>query len=179
MATPFIGQILMFAGNFAPQGYLACDGSLVSISNYDVLFNLIGTTYGGDGVTTFGLPNASSRAPIHQGSLSGGATYVPGQMGGAASVTLVANQLGGHTHLVAVAAGSQSSRPGPTEYISDEGSQPTALYYAYAAPPQSALTALAPASIAASGSSEPHSNLQPVLAITICIAWAGVYPSQS
>src|SRR5579871_1637883 len=98
MSSPFIGEIRMFGGNFAPVGWSFCNGALIPISENDVLFNLIGTTYGGDGQETFALPDLQSRVPIHQGSLAG-QSYVLGQTGGAESVTLTTNQIPLHSHV--------------------------------------------------------------------------------
>src|SRR5580698_8965242 len=98
MSDPYVGEIRMFGGNFAPFGWLFCDGSLVSIADYDVLYNLIGTTYGGNGQTTFGLPNLSSRIPIHAGQSQGTQLYQLGQTGGVETVTLNTNQIPAHAH---------------------------------------------------------------------------------
>src|SRR5215470_10319820 len=97
MPEPFVGEIRMFAGNFAPAGWMLCQGQTLAISEYETLFNLIGTTYGGDGQTTFNLPNLSSRVPIHQGT-GGGSTYVIGELAGVETVTLTVSQIPQHTH---------------------------------------------------------------------------------
>src|SRR6202158_2958689 len=98
MAQPYIGEIRMFAGNFAPVGWMFCEGQLLPISEYDTLFNLIGTTFGGDGQSTFALPDLRGRIPIHMGSSGGGSTYVLGQNGGVESVTIIANTYPSHSH---------------------------------------------------------------------------------
>src|ERR1700744_3298393 len=100
MAQPYVGQIMMFAGNFAPAGWMTCQGQTLPISEYDTLFNLIGTTYGGDGQSTFKLPDLQGRVPIHQGPGGGLATYVMGQTGGAETVTLTTQQIPQHNHMV-------------------------------------------------------------------------------
>src|SRR5438093_4597758 len=104
MSQPYYGEIRIFPGNFAPAGWAVCDGSLLSISDYDVLFNLIGTTYGGDGQTTFALPDLRSRAPVHQGS-----GFVIGQAGGVETVTLTVNQIPVHSHVPQAANGASGN----------------------------------------------------------------------
>src|SRR5579885_1821308 len=99
MSSPYVGEIRMFGGSFAPSGWMTCDGQLLPISEYDTLFNLIGTTYGGDGQSTFALPNLSGRIPLHSGTNPGtGTTYTLGEMAGVSSVTLTTNQIPSHTH---------------------------------------------------------------------------------
>src|ERR1700757_2838833 len=106
MAQPYVGEIRMFAGNFAPAGWMFCEGQLLPISEYETLFNLIGTTYGGDGQSTFALPDLRSRSPIHQGTGSSGTQYTIGEMGGVESVTLTTQQIPSHSH--SVIAGSSN-----------------------------------------------------------------------
>src|SRR5438067_596375 len=124
MSDPYIGEIRMFGGNFAPVGWLLCQGQILPISQYDVLFNLIGTTYGGDGQNTFALPNLASRMPVHQGS-----GYVLGQMAGVETVTLTRNQLPVHTHQPVAAAVAQSQSPSNNYWASYAN-----LEYSVAAP---------------------------------------------
>ena len=104
MAQPFVGQVIAVGFNFAPVGWFLCNGQLLPISQYDVLFNLLGTTYGGDGISTFGLPNMNGRAPLCMGTGSGLSTYVLGQAAGTESVTLLSNQVGLHSHTLATSA---------------------------------------------------------------------------
>lgn len=166
MSTPYIGEIRMFGGNFAPVGWALCNGQLLAISQNDALFNLIGTTYGGDGQTTFALPNLQSRVPIHQGN-----AHVIGEAGGAESVTLTAAQLPAHTH-----APQASSNPGtsnsPSANVwaawSDAQYSTTAPAVAMAAP------ALAPA-----GGNQPHDNMPPFLGVNFIISLFGVFPTQN
>src|ERR1700710_273230 len=115
MSDPYIGEIRMFGGNFAPNGWLFCQGQLLSIADYDTLFNLIGTTYGGDGQTTFALPDLRGRVPIHRGTASSHTTYVIGQRAGSESVTLTTSTMPSHNHGVEVVTGktSTSGTPGP------------------------------------------------------------------
>ncbi len=172
MSDPYIGQIMLFAGNFAPYNYAFCDGSLVSIASNDTLYSLIGTTYGGDGVSTFGLPDLRGRVPIHMGvNQSNGQVYSEGQLGGTENVTLTSNQLPVHTHALsaAVADGTQGSPA--SAYLAGGGS---ISRYASAAP----ATAMSPQSISPSGAL-PHDNMQPFLAISFVIALYGIYPARS
>lgn len=170
MGQPYVGEIRMFAGNFAPAGWMTCDGQTLAISEYDTLFNLIGTTYGGDGQNTFQLPNLAGRAPVHMGtSAQTGTTYTIGQMAGTPTVTLTANQIPNHTHTIIAddKAGTQT--------------QPAADYYANVAPAQIYSThtgTLHPMmNVQNAGGSQPHDNNQPSLAITFIISLFGVYPS--
>jgi microcystin-dependent protein len=169
MATPYVGEIRQWAGNFAPVGWAYCDGSLVKISDYDVLFNLIGTTYGGDGQQNFGLPNLQGRVPVHMGT-NGEYNYALGNQGGSTQVTLTTNQLPQHTHVPVVAAASSADTPTGNVWATATGSaQP------YGPPP--AINGMNPASIGVAGSSQPHENMIPYQAITYIISLYGVYPS--
>src|SRR5512140_3522904 len=122
MSTPYVGEIRMFAGNFAPVGWSFCDGSLLAISQNDVLFNLIGTTYGGDGIQTFNLPNLQSRVPIHQGVLAG-TTFVIGQQGGTETVTLTTQQIPAHTHAAQAGGSGTSNSPANQVWANWTGAQ--------------------------------------------------------
>ena len=183
MSQPFIGQILTFGGNFAPLGYMTCSGQSLSIAQYSTLFNLIGTTYGGNGTTTFNLPDLRSRVPIHMGTGAGLSTYVIGQLAGVENVTLAANQNPAHNHLVNVVTGrgasGSSAAPTGSAYLSDEYQNPTSTainYLAYAPTNQVNLAAV---SVATAGGNIPHSNIQPFVALLYCIAVDGVYPSRN
>jgi microcystin-dependent protein len=121
MSQPYIGEIRMFGGNFAPAGWKFCDGDLLAISEYDMLFNLIGTTYGGDGQSTFALPDLRGRTPAHQGTNSG-TTYIIGEKAGAETVTLDWNQMPQHTHaLTSTATPASSDKPGSQSIFADMG----------------------------------------------------------
>jgi microcystin-dependent protein len=176
MSNPFLGQIIVFAGTFAPLGYLACNGQLVSISENDALFNLIGTTYGGDGVQTFGLPNLNGRAPLGMGQGQGLSPYVIGQAGGQETVTLITQQLPMHTHSAAT-TGSAATNNVPSSLIFANAAGSTPIK-PYSPPDPNNQVALSNASITQTGGSQPHDNRQPYLAVNYCIATAGVYPSQ-
>jgi microcystin-dependent protein len=173
MADPYIGEIRMFGGNFAPLGWAFCDGSLVSIAEYDALFNLIGTTYGGDGQTNFALPDLRSRLPIHQGQGPGTSNRVIGQPGGSEAVTLTGSQLPAHTH-IALANSSAGNADSPAgAYWS--GSATTPQYV----PGDQANTTMNGAAIGANGQSQPHDNMQPFLPVSFVIALNGIYPTQN
>ncbi len=172
MSSPYVGEIRMFGGNFAPQGWASCDGQLLSISDNDTLFNLIGTTYGGDGQNTFALPNLAARAPVHFGS-NGSNTYNMADSGGAASVTLTTSQLPSHNHTVAGATGGQQAAPAGAYLATATSAQSGVMTYG----PGTTPTGLNGASVAAAGGNQPHDNLQPYLAVTYIISLYGVYPS--
>jgi microcystin-dependent protein len=169
MGTPYVGEIRLFGGNFAPAGWAFCDGSLLAISENDTLFNLIGTTYGGDGQSTFALPDLRGRAPLHMGQGPGLSNYTIGQMGGAETVVLTVNQIPGHTHTptAQTAAGSQTS-PANGVWAASTLNQFTAN-----APSQ----AMNPGAIGPAGGSQPHDNRMPYLAINFIISLFGVYPT--
>ncbi|MCW2542247.1 MAG: phage Tail Collar domain protein [Frankiales bacterium] len=164
MSDPYVGEIRMFGGNFAPNGWLFCQGQLVSISDYDTLFNLIGTTYGGDGQNTFAMPNLASRLPLHQSS-----SYPLGAVGGAETVLLATANLPVHTHLAAASSGA-SSQLAPTNGVWAASNLPA---YATGAPN----AAMNPAALLPAGSGQPHDNMPPFLAINFIISMFGIYPS--
>ncbi|MBF9221176.1 phage tail protein [Hymenobacter ruricola] len=176
---PYLGEIRIFGGTFAPVGWLFCNGSLLSISEYDALYALIGTTYGGDGQTTFAVPNMASRVAVGQGQGPGLSSYVIGQMQGTETVTLTSNQLPVHQHpfsgTVNVISGATTPVTDPTNaFFADKG----ALAYINT----SGADALAPTSLTGqmtpAGGSQPHSNLQPLTAIYYIICTSGIYPTQ-
>jgi microcystin-dependent protein len=168
MGQPFIGEIRMFGGNFAPVGWAYCDGQTLSISDNDALFSLIGTTYGGDGESTFGLPDLRGRIPIHQTS-----GYAMGQAAGAEEVTLNVQQLASHNHnlVAAQTPGNQSAPAGSLLAETPGGVKPYVEGPASVAMSGQAITAL--------GGSQPHSNFQPYLCVNFIIALEGIYPTQS
>jgi microcystin-dependent protein len=176
MGSPYVGEIRMFAGNFAPAGWAFCNGGLIAISQNEALFNLIGTTYGGDGQSTFALPNLQSRAPIHVGSSSGNA-YVLGQSGGAEQITLSTAQIPSHTHAVN-AVSSGASVPSPANAlpgVSSSSGQPGTLQYGTG----TEATNFIPSSVGATGGGQPHANIQPYLTISFIISLFGIFPSQN
>jgi microcystin-dependent protein len=179
MSQPFIGEIRMFGGNFAPAGWAFCNGALMPIDQNDALFNLIGTTYGGDGQTTFALPNLQSRVPVHVGP-----GFALGQSGGAETVTLTTSQIPGHSHQVLTASGTQvvgQANPG-SNYLADETvpSPPNPQPFTYAPYVNDAnQRTLAANSLGSSGGSQPHDNMVPFLAINFILSLFGIFPSQS
>ena len=174
MSQPFVGQIIAVGFNFAPQGWALCDGSLLAISEYSTLFNLIGTTFGGDGQSTFGLPDLRGRAALGMGQGSGLQSYALGQSGGVESVALSSSQAGSHTHALAAAATATTPTPGPSVVLGT----PAAADPIYAtAGAGAALTSAAVAPTAGGGL--PHENRQPSLAVTYIISLFGIFPSQA
>jgi microcystin-dependent protein len=176
MAQPYVGEIRMFAGNFAPAGWAFCDGSLMPISENDTLFNLIGTTYGGDGQETFGLPDLRGRVPIHVGTGSDGGTVTIGQPIGVESVTLTTQQIPGHNHSMnAAATGSLVS---PQNAFPAVPSGPVSGLQPYA-PTGGTLVNLIPTMLQPSGGNQPHDNFQPYLCVSFIISLFGIFPSQT
>jgi microcystin-dependent protein len=180
MSEPFLGEIRMVGFNFAPIGWALCNGQTLSISQYAALFSLLGTTFGGNGTTTFNLPNLQSRVPINQGTGPGLSTYVMGEQGGAENITLLYNNMPLHNHLVNV-----SNQPGtnsdPTNGIlaaGNSGGRPPVLTSDYAAGTGQTGT-LAATAVATAGGNVPHSNLQPFLTVNFIIALVGIFPSRS
>jgi len=171
--TPYIGEIRMFGGNFAPIGWALCNGQLISIASNDALFSLIGTTYGGDGVNTFALPNLQGRLPIHQGN-GGGGVYVMGQLSGTETVTLTGGQIPTHSHSANVSTTASSPSPANAQLATAASS----VYVAPVSPPPAIVT-LAPQSVAANSGGQSHSNLMPFQVATFIISLEGIYPTQS
>lgn len=171
MSQPYVGEIRIFAGNFAPSGWMLCEGQLLPISGNETLFNLIGTTYGGDGVDTFALPDLRGRIPIHVGA-GGGATYTLAQQAGVEEVTLTPTQIPAHTHafLASTNIADQTSPAGAVV------AQPSVAFAYFGATPN---TPLAPVSIAGAGGSQPHTNFQPYLCVNFIISLYGLFPTQT
>lgn len=172
MATPYIGEIRMFGGTFAPVDWALCNGQFLAISDYAALFNLIGTTYGGDGQNTFAVPDLQCRVPVHQGQGPGLSNYVLGQKAGAETVTLTLGQLASHTHQAMGSSASsnlQSNPAGNTWAVNADQSF---------GPGTSANATMNTASIGNTGNNQPHDNMDPFLAVTFIIALNGIYPSQ-
>ncbi len=168
MAQPYIGEIRMFAGNFAPAGWMFCSGQLLPISENETLFQLIGTTYGGDGVTTFALPNLQSRVPIHQGN-----GFVLAETGGAEEVTLSVTQIPGHSHVPAASTDGGSDNPAGNFWAKSTAGKP------YVAP-GGAIVSMNTATMGSPvGGSQPHDNMAPFLCITYIISLFGIFPSQT
>lgn len=172
---PFIAQIMLFGGNFAPRGWAFCDGQLLPIAQYSALFSLLGTIYGGDGRTTFALPDLRGRAPIHHGSGPGLQTYRQGEKGGIEQVTLLSTQMPNHTHSVTTGAAAPVGR-GQGE------TNPTGAYWAdngsYSSQKNTLMAADAVV-VGNTGGSQSHENRPPYLAVSYIIALEGIYPSRS
>jgi microcystin-dependent protein len=164
MSQPFIGEIRMFGGTFAPMNWMFCEGQVLPISEYSVLFNLIGTTYGGDGATTFNLPDLRGRLPMHVGT-----GFVIGQPGGTEQVTLNTQQIPLHSHVVGAKTAANGSSPSGAVY----GGDSTSIYSTKA--PSAPMNA---AVVGANVGSQPHENRMPFLAVSFIICLEGVYPSQ-
>jgi len=166
MAQPYVGEIRMFAGNFAPAGWMFCEGQLLPIAENETLFNLIGTTYGGDGQSTFALPDLRGRVPLHFGN-----GFTLAETAGVETVTLTVAQIPAHSHPALATNNSQSGifpggalvANGPTIYIT--GSSPTAT--------------MAPQSVSSIGGNQPHNNFQPYLCVDFIISLFGIFPSQT
>ena len=175
MSQPYVGEIRMFGFNFMPVGWQACNGALLSIAEYDTLFALIGTTYGGDGQTTFAVPDLRGRLPIHQGTGPGLSTYVIGQMAGTESVTLISTQMPSHTHTaVATTAAATAITPGTgllPGTVSGDTFYVNTTTGNTAAPMSTQMLTLA-------GGSQPHENCMPTLTAQYCISLFGIFPSQ-
>jgi len=177
MTTPYLAEIKMFGGNFAPRGYALCNGQIMAISQNTALFALLGTTYGGNGQTTYALPNMQGRAPVHQGGGAGIDPVSLGEMSGTPSVTLTTAELPSHTHPISGAI-IANSNPGETPASNTlfTNSAPNQLY---AAALGTGALNLASQSISMAGGSQPHNNMQPYLAVTFIIALQGIFPARN
>ena len=172
MAQPYVGEIRMFGGNFAPAGWMFCDGQLLPISENETLFQLIGTTYGGDGQSTFALPNLQGRIPIHMGAASSGTTYQLAESAGVEQVTLTVNQIPAHTHPL-LASGDTGNQVNPANNLlsNSQGATP----YIEDAPTLNMNAQI----VSSVGGNEPHSNFQPYLCVNFIISLFGIFPSQT
>ena len=172
MSEPFLGEIRMFGFGFAPQGWALCNGQLLPISQNTALFSLLGTTYGGDGRTTFALPDMQSRVPVCQGQGPGLSSYAEGQAGGAETVTLAAAQMPGHTHPVKASSGAADSDQPEGRALARSAS------HIYTAKPDTS-TVMNADMLGDAGGSQPHGNIQPYLAVNFCIALTGIFPARN
>ncbi|EIC29889.1 phage tail protein [Methylomicrobium album] len=167
MAQPYVGEIRIFAGNFAPAGWMFCEGQLLPISENETLFQLIGTTYGGDGQETFTLPDLRGRIPVHQGN-----GFILAETGGAEEITLAAQQVPAHSHAMLATANTAT-------VFTAQGNVPAASTGATVFPygSDAPRTTLHPSSISAVGGSQPHTNFQPYLCVNFIISLFGIFPS--
>ena len=172
MAQPYVGEIRIFAGNFAPAGWMFCEGQLLPVSENETLFQLIGTTYGGDGESTFALPDLRGRIPLHQGNAGGFGTFTLAETGGVEEVTLTINQIPTHTHTFMGTANIASVND-LTGNVPAATSGATIFPYGTDQPP----TTLVPSSIGIVGGSQPHTNFQPYLCVNFIISLFGIFPS--
>ncbi len=171
MSDPYIGEIRLFAGNFAPAGWASCQGQLIAIADNETLFALIGTTYGGDGENTYALPDLRGRVPIHVGTGPGLTQRLIGEQGGAETVTLTAAQLPPHTHTVAATAAPALATAGPGGVLA------TASVSIYGTTPPT--IPMAAAAIAPAGGGQPHENMAPFMAMNYIIALFGIFPPRA
>jgi microcystin-dependent protein len=182
MSEPFLGQISIFAGNFAPRGWALCNGQILAIATNTALFSLLGTTYGGNGQTTFALPDLRGRAALHQGQGPGLSSYDLGEVGGVESVTLIQTQIPAHNHTATVtinaAASPLSASDDPSNQVPAGGSGQSV----YASTPDGTTkmnAGMATAVIGIAGGSQPHENRQPYLCVNYIIALQGIFPSRN
>lgn len=170
---PFVGEIRIFTGNFAPKGWAMCNGQLLPISQNTALFSLLGTFYGGDGRSTFGLPNLQGRFPLHQGQGPGLTQRLVGETGGAASVSLLANEMPQHGHGLKAALAPTTGTPGAAVSLAPvAGGAP--VYHAPASP-----VAMSASTIGAAGGGTPHNNRQPYQVLNFIIALQGIFPPRN
>ena len=168
MAQPYVGEIRMFAGNFAPAGWMFCEGQLLPISEYETLFNLIGTTYGGDGQSTFGLPDLRGRVPIHMGN-----GFTLAETGGVEEVTLTVSQIPSHSH-VPVASSNNGNQASPSQNV---WAASPLNQFSNAAPNSN--VKFDPTAVGSTGGSQPHTNFIPYLCVDFIISLFGIFPSQT
>ena len=167
MSEPFLSELRIFAFNFPPKGWAFCDGRLLPINQNQALFSLLGTTYGGDGITTFALPNLQGRVPIHMGS-----GHTLGEVGGQQNHTLSVGELPTHGHVLNATSSRANTGMPNNELLARASSQ------AYA-PGPSPLSTLAAGALTPTGGSQAHNNMQPYLVLNVCMALAGIFPSQN
>jgi microcystin-dependent protein len=165
MAQPYVGEIRMFAGNFAPAGWMFCEGQQLAISENETLFQLIGTTYGGDGQSTFNLPDLRGRIPIHQGN-----GFILAETGGAEEITLTVNQIPAHSHPLLANSGQGSANTAQNNVLA---ASPSLDLYREAQP----TVALFAGAVGPVGGSQPHTNFQPYLCVDFIISLFGIFPS--
>lgn len=179
MDTPFIGQVVMFAGNFAPRGWALCQGQLLAINTNTALFSILGTTYGGNGQTNFALPDLRGRVPVGQGQGPGLSNWVLGELTGVEDVSLVVTEMPAHNHVVQVSSGQADTATAGNNYLATAngafGPDPVTVN-TYNGTPTATLAAN---SLTVSGGSQPHENIQPSLCINYIICLEGIFPSRN
>jgi microcystin-dependent protein len=184
----YLGEIRIFAGNFAPVGWVLCNGGLLSVNTEQALFSLLGTTYGGDGQNTFGVPDLRTRVGVNQGQLAGGSTYILGEMAGVPSVTLLQADIPAHTHsMIATTVDATTGSPANNFLAQTNGNNSTVqppypdvkLYTTLPLPsgPSSPNVFMDPATMGITGGTQPHDNMMPYVCINFIIATTGIYPT--
>ena len=171
MSEPFLGQISIFGFNFAPRGWAMCNGQILPIAQNTALFSLLGTTYGGNGQTTFALPDLRSRVPVHEGQGPGLSSYDLGQAGGTETVTLTVNELAAHSHPYTVDGASTPTSKSPSGNYS--------AAFGTTAYGSTGDLEMGPDQTGNTGNSQPHNNIQPYLTLNFCIALEGIFPSRN
>lgn len=181
MSDAYVGEIRLFAGSYAPDGWHLCDGTVLTVQGNEALFSLIGATYGGNGSTNFALPDLRGRVPIHMGQGTGLTNRAIGQTGGAETVALTTAQLPTHTHnLVASSSPATSTTPGGTLGLATTTTSGWGLYYAGNTPTADVQIApMASTAVGVTGNSQPHANMMPSLVLTYIICLLGTYPTRS
>ena len=169
MSEPFLGEIRIFGGSYAPIGWALCAGQLLSIGENSALYSLLGTTYGGDGQATFALPDLQGRSPLHEGTAPGSSSYTLGQTGGSEAVELTPAQIPAHSHSAVYAATATKTTPGGAMWATQASTS-----FSETAPNAQ----LSPLALVPSGNSIPHENMPPFVAVTYMIALQGIYPTQ-
>jgi microcystin-dependent protein len=177
MSEPYIGEIIMFAGNFAPRGWAFCNGQILSIAQNTALFSILGTTYGGNGQTTFALPNLQGRVPMHWGAGPGLTPRDLGETSGTETVTLISSQMPAHNHIVnANTAAGTGTEPTNSFIAGVADANSGGLFPAFES---TANTTLNPMAVGVAGGSQPHANMQPYQCVSFIIALQGVFPSRN
>jgi microcystin-dependent protein len=174
MAQPYVGEIRIFAGNFNPSGWMFCEGQLLPISQFDTLFQLIGTMYGGDGESTFALPDLRGRIPLHFGTGGDGITYQQAEAAGVETVTLTTQQIPIHTHAQLCSTGAGSNQPDPVNAIASKG-----VLTQYSSLGATVSMGNPPMQSDIAGGSQPHDNFTPYLCVNFIISLFGIFPSQT
>jgi microcystin-dependent protein len=179
MSDQYLAEIRIFGFNFAPKGWATCSGQIVSIQQNTALFSLVGTTYGGNGTTTFALPDLRGRAPIHWGTGSGLPTVSQGQVGGEENHLLLQTEMPAHNHTFTATTAPATKKPVNVGVFADDVDTQAVDYFATFNAPNSSYVTLNPLSMPPAGGSQPHNNMQPYLVLNICIAMSGIYPSRN
>ncbi len=177
MSDPFVAEIRIFAGNFAPTGWALCNGQLMSISQNTALFSLLGTTYGGNGTSNFALPNLQGSAPLHAGQGNGLSLRDLGETGGEQTVTLLPTEMPAHTHSVQANTGTGQADPGNNVWAEAGSQRPAPNFYTPRVPAKD--VQMNPGAVSLAGNNQPHNNMPPYLGLTFIIALQGVFPPRS